>query len=343
MDLIDVTAVIGSCSPERLGAARRLAQQTGSMVIPASRLAISPAPLDEAASLVPWAYTEGRAVVEFPAGVPVTHIIGMLADAEEGTRLVDVTCVVDACHLLDDLQREDYLVRRGPLGVEGRSRALITAEQIEFASTVLLVNWEPLSTPELSTTMSLINHLGPSARLRLHRSGPESPPSRTIYSAGQERPGWIGILNEDFSPHMTDPRVGAFRYENLRPMHPERLSRLLDDRVARGAFGTVVRSAGFCRLATRPGITGQWEHVGQMFSLHPLANDADAWAGDEDDEVLAVGQDIAFIGLDLDRPALVTALDEATLTDEEFAAGPSAWASYPDPFPVSQTAIDRAE
>jgi G3E family GTPase len=217
----------------------------------------------------------------------------------------------------------------------------VAVEQIEFASTVLLVNWAPLSTPDLSTVMALVSHLSPHARLRLDRGeegGAERPgehPGEPVaYSVGQERPGWVGILNEDFDPHITDPRVAFFRYEQLRPMHPGRLSRLLDGDFSRGAFGTVLRSAGFCRLASRPRVTAKWEHVGQMFSMHPLIADDEY---EDDDEVLGFGQDIAGIGLDLDRPALVAALDEAALTDEEFAAGPAAWAGFADPFPVSRT------
>lgn len=342
MQIIDVTLVVGPCAPERFAAARQIAEKEKAAFIPASRLAISPDPLDEALALVPWAYTEARAVVEFPTTVPMPHLIGAISDTdEEGTRLVGVTCVVDAVHLLDDMQRDDYVIRRHGLRTEGRSRALLTVEQIEFASTVLLVNWDPLSTQDLSSIMALISHLSPYARLRLDGAGTEAGATSVLpYSAAQERPGWIGILNDDYEPHMTDERVVAFRYEQVRPMHPERLSRLLDEQIAKGAFGTVIRSAGFCRLASRPNVTGRWEHVGQMFSLHPLISDHEY--GD-DDEMLAFGQDIAFIGVDLDRGALVAALDEAALTNEELAAGPETWSQFLDPFPASQTADDRAE
>ncbi len=341
MDPIDVIAVVGSCGPERRRAAERLAGETRSMLLPAARIAVSPDPIAEAGALVPWAYREGRAVVEFPARVSMTELIGTLCEAEESTRLIGITCVVDAAHVLDDLRRDDYFVRYGPEGETGYARALVAVEQIEFASTVLLVNWAPLSTPDLSTVMALVSHLSPHARLRLDRGAEggaerpgEHPGEPVAYSVGQERPGWVGILNEDFDPHITDPRVAFFRYEQLRPMHPGRLSRLLDGDFSRGAFGTVLRSAGFCRLASRPRVTAKWEHVGQMFSMHPLIADDEY---EDDDEVLGFGQDIAGIGLDLDRPALVAALDEAALTDEEFAAGPAAWAGFADPFPVSRT------
>lgn len=335
MTPIDVIAVVGSCAPERQRAARRLAEEHRSVLVPAARLALAPDPLAEALALVPWAYREGRSVVELPTLTPMTELIGTLCEAEERIRLIGITCVVDASHLLDELRRDDYFVLRSREGETGYARALVAVEQIEFASTVLLVNWEPLSTPDLSTLMALVGHLSPHARLRLERSGhPEQPSEPVVFSAGQERPGWVGILNEDFDPHLTDPRVSSFRYEQLRPMHPERLSALLDGGFSRGAFGSVIRSAGFCRLASRPRVTAQWEHVGQMFSMHPLIAD-DEYA--DDDEMLGFGQDIAFTGIDLDRRGLVAALDAAALTDAEFAAGPAVWAGFADPFPVSRS------
>jgi G3E family GTPase len=112
------------------------------------------------------------------------------------------------------------------------------------------------------------------------------------------------------------------------------------DRVEAGEFGNVVRSAGFCRLATRPHITAQWEHVGRMISLEPLTSDERLVEGEE---LLAVGQDIAFIGIDVDQDALAAALDDVALTDDELAEGPAAWAGFEDPFPVWQTASDWAD
>ncbi|MFT4233141.1 MAG: GTP-binding protein [Leucobacter sp.] len=333
----DVIAVVGSCPAERSRAAASLANETGSMLLTATRIAMSPAPIHEALALVPWAHREGRAVVEFPSATSMTGLIGALCDdGQETARLIGITCVVDAVHLLDDLRRDDYFVRYGLHGERGYARALTAVEQIEFASTVLLVNWEPLSTPNLSAIMAVVTHLSPRARLQLDRSGIERAVEPMAYSAEQERPGWVAILNDEFDPHITDPRVTALRYEQLRPMHPERLERLLDGDFSSGRHGTVLRSAGFCRLASRPRLTAKWEHVGRMFSLHPLAVDDEVEAGiDAGEEALGFGQDIAVIGIDLDRDGLIAALDAAALTDEEFAAGPEFWAGLSDPFPVS--------
>lgn len=343
MDAVGVIAVVGACGPERGHYAKRLAQMTNRAFFPASRLTGSPDPAQEAAVLASWTDPAAGAVMELPDEVPATELIGAFVDFDERTRLLGLVCVVDAAHVLDDLHRDDYLPLRDAdsgLAAPLAARAQLTAWQIEYASTIVLVNWKALTPPDLAVVMALLNHLSPRARLRMHRDATPHLEAGEAYSVEQDRPGWVCLLNGDFDPHMTDRRVSAFRYEQVRPLHPGRLKRLLDDRIEPGEFGAVVRSAGFCRLATRPNTVAQWEHVGRVISLNPLAIDDRL---EDEEELLALGQDLAFIGIRLDRDGLVAALGQAALTDEELAAGPAAWLAFPDPFPVWATATDRSE
>ncbi|MFT4134903.1 GTP-binding protein [Microbacterium sp.] len=345
MEQVDVVAVVGSCAPERARYARRLAQQTRRMFVSAHQLAVSPDPIDEAAALAAWADTSGGAVIEFPAETEPTELIGTLAAPDAATRLIRLVCVADAAHLRDDLDRESYAYRAAPpwRHADARqyiARAALTVTQIEYASDIVLVNGDALPTEDLSTIMALVSHLSPRARLRLHREVFEAGSEDEPYGAAQERPGWVAVLNGDLDPCMTDPHVSALRYDNVRPLHPGRLKRLLDDRIEPGEFGTVIRSGGFCRFATRSHVVAQWEHVGRMISFHPVARDDDLA---EDEDLLALGQELAIIGVDLNRAALTAALDEAALDDAELADGPAAWAAFADPFPVWPTVADRAE
>lgn len=45
-------------------------------------------------------------------------------------------------------------------------------------------------------------------------------------------------------------------------------------------------------------------------------------------------QEVVFIGAGMDREELTRQLDACLLTEDEFAAGPQAWARYEDPFPA---------
>lgn len=327
-----VIAVVGACGPERTAYARELADAAGLELFPAARLALAPDPVDEASALAPWA--EGGAVVELPDHAPPIEVIGALASPDAPTSLTALVCVVDAAHLIGDLHVDAYAPAR-PGHDEITALALLTVTQIEYASTVALVGWERLSTDDLLTVLALVSHLAPGARLTLHRKGGAALVATARFGPRQTRPGWVQVLNGDFDPHMTAPRVTSLHYEQLRPLHPERLASALT-RIEEGRFGTVIRSAGFCRLATRPGVTASWDHVGRMISFAPLANDGDG------DELLALGQDLAVVGLDLDVAALSSALDAAALSDDELAAGPVSWLGFSDPFPAWELQDDEA-
>lgn len=333
MDRVDVIAVVGACAPERALHAQKLAAATNRMLIPASRLTGTQDPAREVAKLAPWSRLPAGIVAEFPATASATGLIGTLAGRAQTTRLVGVHCVVDATHLLNDLSADDFVVtERDAAGrvTDCIARALLAVMQIEFASTVCLVNWEPLPTPALSTAMATVSHLSPRARLQLDGASPISRSNESVYEPRQDRAGWIGVLNGEADPHMTDPRVSALRYEQLRPLHPERLKTVLDEQIETEAFGWVLRSAGFCRFASRPDVHLQWDHVGRTIAFHevdgPRPEQPEA-------ELLAAGQDLALIGLDLDHEGLRNALDGAALTDAELAAGPREWARFTDPFP----------
>lgn len=343
MHAVNVIAVVGACRPERQGFAERLAARTGRALLPASRLEGSPDPAQEAVVLASWKDPAAGAVVEVPDEAPVTELIGAFADACDRVRLLGLVCVADAAHLLDDLHRDDHVALRDvESGVAARleARAQLAVTQLEYASTIVLANWRSLPPAELALVMALVSHLSPRARLRLHQERIEHLECDEPYAAAQDRAGWMCLLNGGFDPHMTDRRVSTLVYEQIRPLHPGRLQRLLDERIEPGEFGRVVRSAGFFRLATRPGVVGRWEHVGRVISLDPAAVDA---APSGEDDLLALGQELAFIGIDLDRAGLASALDDAALSDDEIASGPALWAGFADPFPAWATAADRSD
>lgn len=347
METVGVIAVVGACAPERRSYARRLAQRTNRVFFSASRLADVPDPIREAALLASWTNPDTGAVVELPDEVPATEVIGEFAGGDTRTRLLGLVCVVDAAHLIDDLYRDDSLPLRTGESADAAvhvARAQLTVAQIEFASTIVLVNWARLDPADFPVVRTLLAALAPRAALQVHRDVIEPVGRGAGYSLEQDRPGWMCLLNEDLpADHHArrgDRRVSALRYEQVRPLHPGRLGHLLQERIDSGEFGQVVRSAGFCRLATRPGLVGQWDQVGAVISISPLAADADLAQGDE---LLCLGQDLAVIGIDLHRERLVAALDRTALTEAEFAAGPSAWAQFADPFPAWPTATDRSE
>jgi len=313
-------AMMGVCAPERLAYAERTAAASGRPLRlvrhPESRTAHAlPHPrLHEA---------EQPEVVDLGTDVDLVHALMARGGVD-----VEAVCVVDARHMIGDLLDDAALVAsprsgdpRGDVGARARQAALA----LELATRIVWVNWEQVPTAALAVQMALASHLNPGAVVRLSRD-PLSDLRSPGAAVGEllERAGWVRALNDEHDPYMRDVRVATIRYDQVRPFHPARLSAALD-RLDAGAAGRLVRSAGFCRLASRPGILARWEHVGSAMWIEPLG---------ADDGRMGVGQEIAFIGLDMSAPKLAHVLDQAALTDAELADGPTAWRAFDDPLPA---------
>ena len=332
MSPTEVIVVSGHRAASRAVAAARIARRAGCARMPASPLPVPPAdPAREALGAIGVAHPP-RVVLELPEDGCIESTIGMFADAEDA-RIAEAICVVDAASFFEDLFGDEYYPIAGAQPRLVVAKALRLVQQVEHASAVHIMGWEPIATADLSILLATLSAIAPAARLHLEHPTHVEPSA--VFDEIVHQPGWVQLLNHEHRPHMTDIRVSAFRYEQVRPFHPGRLHRLLE-RMGSGAFGAVIRSAGFCRLATRPGLVGSWDQVGQMIALQPLARD-DGSAGDS----LALGQEIGVIGIDLDVVTLEAALDRACLTDAEFSAGAAAWAKIADPFP-SWSAVSAA-
>lgn len=361
---IETIAVTGACAAERRSYAMRLARERGFIFVPAEQTAQGVDAVDRMIELVATAFRAPGVILEYPLDVPVMEIVGALTAPVAGTRLTDLVCVLDVGHLIADLESEALIglpqvdEEADPEPCVVASRAELLMAQIEFASTVAIVNAQALESEELTRIRALISHLAPEAYLALIDGGETGsvhvPAHGTAHAAAHGpaqgtvhgpvrwsfdvRPptaGWVSILNDEFWPQSHARGVVACRYEQPRAFHPGRLHRVLTSCLAQGRCGRILRSAGFARLATRSHITAQWDQVGNVFTLSPVALDDDLGAGDE---ILAFGQDLAFFGIGIDQPELRRVLDEAVLTDEEFAAGPMGWAKLPDAFPEWRTA-----
>lgn len=345
---VDVIAVTGACAQERSSCARGIAEAQGFVFVPADQTGQGLETVDRAVDLMRKSIHVQGLVLEYPIGEPVMEIVGSLTAPDAGTRLIDLVCVLDVGCLLADLDSEEFI--RLPLigdaddgGVIASKAELIVA-QIEFASTIAVVNGGSLRPRALERATSLVSKLAPWAEQRLvanpcdvhgrDRSDGLHSPSGKTYSQQPPNAGWVSILNQELPSQRQSCVVEAIRYEQYRPFHPGRLHHALNTCLFHGHRGHILRSAGFARLASRPHITAQWDQVGRIFTLSPLALDDSLGA---EDELLAFGQDLAFIGTGLDEVRLRQILDDAALSHAELAAGPMVWANFPDEFPAWST------
>lgn len=319
---MDTTIVtMGVCAPERQAYAERTAAALGRPLHFARRgdrgTAHSlprPRPRSE----------EDRVVVDVGTDIDLVHTL-----LAHGGVDAEAVCVIDARHMIGDLLDDAPLVasaRPGDTRGDVGARARQAAAAIELATRIVWVNWERVPTAALAAQMALASHLNPAAIVRLSLDPLHdlaSPAARDGETEVLERAGWVRALNDEHDPYMRDNRVSTLRYDQVRPFHPGRLLAALD-RLDDGAAGRLVRSAGFCRLATRPGILARWEQVGSAMWIEPIGTD---------DGRMGLGQEIAVTGLDLSAPKLRHVLDLAALTDDELAAGPEAWTHLDDPLP----------
>ncbi|WP_341955286.1 GTP-binding protein [Microbacterium sp. LWH13-1.2] len=335
MDNRNPVVVVGVCAPERRSYAERLTQVIDGHLLPL--VEGGPARGQQSVELHPAHPSIARRPAQIVADLTSDLDLPHLPLAQDPD--TSVICVIDTVHLEHDLRDGAPLIAGAPEGDDRRdfgSRARRAASYVEGATLIVFVNWESTPTAELSLLMALASHLNPTARVRLSRDPAED--LRALRASPRlappllERAGWVHSLNDEHDPHMTDPRVTTARYEQPRPFHPARLHTALDD-IASGHHGEVLRSAGFCRLASRTGILARWDQVGSAIWIDPLSTDL---------ETASTVQDLALTGLDLDHAGLRTALDDATVTDDELTAGPTAWRGFSDPLPAWPSIVDRA-
>lgn len=250
---------------------------------------------------------------------------------EDGTSLSDharldtTVTVVDAATFLAEVERGDRLDERGLEAEEGDERGIsdLLVDQVEFAD-VLVLNKTDLVAPEqLATTEGLLRKLNPSARLIRSTRGVVDlaevlDTGRYDPVTAATSPGWAEELAGSHTPETEEYGIRSVTYRADRPFHPARLADALAD------WEGVVRSKGFCHLASRPHTVAVWSQAGPHLTIEP---------GEQIDGHTA-RQELVFIGVDLDVDEPRRRLDPVLLTDAELAEGPTAWRRYPDPLPA---------
>jgi len=242
-------------------------------------------------------------------------------------RLDTMVTVVDACTFLPELARGEALTDRD-LAVadgDGRNIADLLVDQVEFADVILLNKTDLVSAKTTATVEAVLRRLNPSAVIVRTDHGVvplESVLDTKLFDPvlAAEAPGWDEEIANGHTPETDEYGISSMTFRADRPFHPQRLSEALDQ--VRG----LLRSKGFCWVASRPSIAAIWSQAGPNLTIEP----AQYWNGTE----IEPGQEIVFIGVRLDANNVAALLNSALLTDAELAAGPDAWLSYPDPLPA---------
>ncbi|GAA2338447.1 GTP-binding protein [Streptomyces caniferus] len=255
----------------------------------------------------------------------------MLADVAD---LDTMVTVVDAANFLPELARGDELTERGLDQYEDDERTVsdLLMDQVEFADVIVLNKLDLVGEDETDRLKATLARLNPSAHIVPVRHGQVDPieilgTGRFDVEKAQQAPGWVAELNGDHVPETEEYGISSLVFRAEQYFHPERLWRFVAEELDSGAYGGILRSKGFFRLATRPAVTGLWSQAGVVARFEP--------AGVRSGEQQA--QELVFIGTALRREALAERLAACLLRDGEIAAG------LGDPFPSWETyGIDDA-
>lgn len=203
--------------------------------------------------------------------------------------------------------------------------AELLVDQVEFADVLVLNKADLVDAERLIKVGSVLRQLNPTARMITSTFG--VVPLEEVLDTGRfdpeaasQAPGWARELAGTHTPETEEYGIRSVVYRARRPFHPRRLAEALAQ-----DWPGLLRSKGFCWLASRPELVGLWSQAGANLRLEPVA----LWS--EFDGVR--GQEIAFIGVGLDPMEPYLRLDNALLNDVELAAGPDSWQHLPDPLP----------
>jgi G3E family GTPase len=242
-------------------------------------------------------------------------------------RLDTLVTVVDTSTFLSEIAKGEALADRDMTAGEGDARSVadLLVDQVEFADVILLNKTDLVPPARLGAVETVVRRLNPTAKI-LHTQRGVVDIGEVLDTglfdpvAAAEAPGWDEEIADGHTPETEEYGIASMTFRADRPFHPQRLFDALDE--VRG----VLRSKGFCWIASRPEIAAIWSQAGPNLVIEP----AQFWSATE----LQPGQEIVLIGVRLDRDRIQALLVSALLTDDEVALGAQGWATMPDPLPA---------
>ena len=282
---------------------------------------------------------------------------------EDGVSLSDVSrldtmvTVVDAINFLQDYDDARFLKDTAEsLGEEDeRSVADLLVDQIEFADVILISKTDLAEESEVERLKAILKTLNTHAKIIPIREGKVDIDAVLNtglfdFEKAEQAPGWLQEMRGEHVPETEEYGIASFNYVARRPFHPEKFYNFLH---GTKQYGKLLRSKGYFWLASRPQFAGQWSQAGGI-ARHGFAGmfwhavpkkewptDTEQLQAIEQDWVEPFGdmrQELVFIGQELDKAAMISALDQCLLSEEEVLQGKHYWTSLNDPFPSWESA-----
>ena len=231
-----------------------------------------------------------------------------------------------------------------------RHVAEVLAEQIAFASVIILTKIDTVPKPNVEAQVQTLQALQPQATIGLSAQAGillpqlEATPAPKL-SVLENRANEFGLTQQS----ATVDSVDAIVIRDPRPFHPERLYEACRNKMGTGLY----RTKGFLWLASRPRDVLLWQQSGSQIALEltglwraELVHNRDGKLLPEEIEHLNAmlktkhplfgdrHNELTLIGLKADRESFASPLQDAFCTDHEITA----WQrgeTFADPWPNS--------
>ena len=277
---------------------------------------------------------------------------------EEGISLSDVAkldtmvTVVDAVNFLKDYEEAKYLQDTGEsLGEDDeRSVADLLVDQIEFADVLLVSKIDLVDAQDIEKLNAILKSLNTHAQIIPITQGQVS--TDDVLNTGlfdfenaRQAPGWLKEMRGDHIPETEEYGISSFSYVARRPFYPQKFYEFLH---GTEQYGKLIRSKGFFWLGSRLEYAGQWSQAGgiarygfagmfwKSVPKQDWPTDKEYLESIEESWVEPFGdmrQELVFIGQNLDKTAMIDALNDCLVSEEDLDRGEDFWESLSDPFP----------
>mgnify|MGYP001226167955 FL=1 len=277
---------------------------------------------------------------------------------EDGVSLSDVAkldtmvTVVDAVNFLRDYEEAKYLQDTGEsLGDDDeRSVADLLVDQIEFADVILISKIDLVNSEDIEKLNAILKSLNTHAKIIPITKGRVNiddvlNTELFDFEHASQAPGWLKEMRGDHIPETEEYGISSFSYLARRPFYPQKFYEFLH---STEHYGKLIRSKGFFWLGSRLEYAGQWSQAGgiarygfagKFWKSVPkehwptekeyLESIEESWAEPFGD----MRQELVFIGQGLDKTAMIDALNDCLVSEEDLDKGEDFWESLSDPFP----------
>ncbi len=276
--------------------------------------------------------------------VPVAQTFSF-TDTEKGIDLsrfsfIDtMVTVVDCFNFLRDFGTNELLRDRNLTDMEGDYRTIVNllTDQIEFANVILLNKTDLVDEDTVGVLEAAIKKLNPGATIIRSSFGKVAPQS--ILNTGlfdfeeaQNSAGWQKELEAGtHTPETEEYGISSFVYRSQRPFHPERFWHFLNEEYP----NNLIRAKGLFWLVSRPDVaisfsqaggSSRIDRAGVWWASMPMAERVRYGAFVDNQQAIESRwhklwgdrmTELVFIGQDLDKAAIVEALNGCLLRSDE--------------------------